>query len=363
MVSVRLENLTKYFGKVRAIEDVNLKVKDGEFMTLLGPSGCGKTTTLRCIAGLETPTSGYIYFDDKIVNELSPKERNVAMVFQSYALYPHMKVFDNLAFPLKIRKLPRDEINRKVREVAELLRIEELLDRKPSELSGGQQQRVALGRALVREPVVFLMDEPLSNLDAKLRVYMRAELKALQKSLGITTIFVTHDQIEAMTMSDRIALLNEGILQQVGTPEELYGRPANIFVAGFIGTPPMNIAEGSLIEKDTKVYIDTGSFTLDLTEFRDILTPYLERDVILGIRPENISIKDTPTGEAVEAKVYLVEPLGGKAIVDLHVGSSASVLFKVEAAEALWKPGETVWILLDKKKLHLFDKKTGKAIM
>ncbi|RLE58654.1 MAG: sugar ABC transporter ATP-binding protein, partial [Thermoprotei archaeon] len=233
MAKVSVKDLLKKFGNVIAVNKISFEVNDGEFVVLLGPSGCGKTTTLRLIAGLETPDGGEIWIGDKLVNDLPPKDRDVAMVFQNYALYPHMKVYDNLAFPLRLRKLPKDKIDRKVREVAKLLRIDNLLDRYPRQLSGGQQQRVALGRALVREPHVFLMDEPLSNLDAKLRVYMRAELKRLQRELGITTIYVTHDQAEAMTMADRIVVMNEGKIQQIGTPSELYYKPANLFVAGF----------------------------------------------------------------------------------------------------------------------------------
>ena len=359
MVSVRLENLTKYFGKVRAVENLNLTIKDGEFLTFLGPSGCGKTTTLRCIAGLESPTSGQIYFDDKVVNDLSPRERNVAMVFQSYALYPHMSVRDNIAFPLVVRKTPKDEIDRRVKEVAEFLHIEKILDRKPSEISGGERQRVALGRALIRKPTVFLMDEPLSNLDAKLRIYMRAELKALHRELGITTIYVTHDQVEAMTMSDRIALLNEGVLQQVATPDELYYRPANVFTASFIGSPPMNMTDGRLVEKDDRLYVDALHFSLDLTEFKSILAPHVGGEVILGVRPEDISLHETPGGERIKARVYVAEPLGGKAIVSLHIGD---ILFKVETAEE-WKPEATVWASINKRKLHLFDKKNGTLIV
>lgn len=360
MVSVKLEGLTKYFGSVRAIEDINLEVKNGEFLTLLGPSGCGKTTTLRCVAGLEMPTSGQIYFDDKVVNDLTPRERNVAMVFQSYALYPHMTVYDNIAFPLKIRKAPKEEIDNKVKEVAELLQIEGLLGRKPDELSGGERQRVALGRALVRKPTIFLMDEPLSNLDAKLRIYMRAELKALHRSLGITTIYVTHDQVEAMTMADRIAIFNEGRLQQIGEPEELYGSPTNVFVAGFIGSPPMNMVEGALIEDKRGVRLEAEDFFLDLTDLRDILQPYIGKSVVVGIRPQDMTIYDGPVEGGIEAKVYVVEPLGGEAIVDLHIGKS---LFKVEVLQAKWNPEEKVWVRFDKSKIHLFDKNSGKAIV
>jgi multiple sugar transport system ATP-binding protein len=281
------------------------------------------------------------------------------MVFQSYALYPHMTVRDNIAFPLAVRKTPKDEIDHRVREVAEFLHIENILDRKPSEISGGERQRVALGRALIRKPTVFLMDEPLSNLDAKLRIYMRAELKALHRELGITTIYVAHDQVEAMTMSDRIALLNEGVLQQVATPDELYYRPANVFTGSFIGSPPMNMTEGRLIEKDNRLYVDAVHFSLDLTEFKDILTPHVGSEVVLGVRPEDISLYDTPGGERIQARVYVAEPLGGKAIVSLYIGD---ILFKVETAE-VWKPESTVWVLINRKKLHLFDKKDGTLLI
>jgi len=362
MVDVILEHLTKYYGKVRAIEDINLHIKDKEFLVLLGPSGCGKTTTLRCIAGLETPTSGNIYMGGKLVNDVPTKDRNIAMVFQSWALYPHMTVFDNIAFPLKMRKYPKDEIRRRVKEVAELLQISELLDRKPGELSGGQQQRVALGRAIVREPNVFLMDEPLSNLDAKLRVYMRAELKALQRRLGVTTIYVTHDQVEAMTMSDRIALLNDGLLQQVGTAEEIYSRPANLFVAGFIGSPPMNFVDGSFVEKyPEKAYIDTGFFMLDVSEFKEIKKNATSSELVIGIRPEHITLSREPAEGAIKAKVYVIEPLGRKVIVNLQVGDT---IFKVEEDPKFKsEPGEEVWMIFNRDKLYIFDKKTGKTIV
>ena len=362
MADVRLVGLTKFFGKVRAIEDINLYVHDGEFMTLLGPSGCGKTTTLRCIAGLEAPTRGEVYIGGQLVNDLPPKDRNVAMVFQNWALYPHMTVYDNIAFPLKIRRYPREEIRRKVLEVARMLKIEDLLDRKPSELSGGQQQRVALGRALVREPSVFLLDEPLSNLDAKLRVYMRAELKALQRRLGVTTIYVTHDQVEAMTMSDRIAVMNEGRIQQVGRPEEVYEKPANVFVAGFIGSPPMNFIEGSLVEDEGRLLLDTSYFRLDLSHLAEVVKEKATgSELILGVRPEHIKLLKEPIEGAVEASVYVLEPLGREVIVDLEVGD---VIFKVrEEAGFRAEPGERLWMVFDKEKIHLFDKRTGKAIV
>jgi len=362
MADVILENLTKYFGDFRVIENINLHIKNKEFLVLLGPSGCGKTTTLRCIAGLETPTSGNIYIGGELVNDVPTKDRNVAMVFQSWALYPHMTVFDNIAFPLKMRKYPREDIKRKVKEVAELLQIDHLLDRKPGELSGGQQQRVALGRAIVREPNVFLMDEPLSNLDAKLRVYMRAELKALQRRLGVTTIYVTHDQVEAMTMSDRIALLHEGALQQVGTAEEIYNHPANIFVASFIGSPPMNFMEGSFVEKDAKAFIDTGEFTIDITHVSDLVKKNAtSNELIFGIRPEDITLSKEPKENAVKGKVYVVEPLGKNIIVDLEVGNT---IFKVETDPNFKVDvGDDVWMIFKKEKIYIFDKRTEKNIV
>jgi len=359
MVEVKLVDLCKYFGPVKAVDHLNLHIKDREFVALLGPSGCGKTTTLLMIAGIYKPTSGYIYFGDEIVNDVPPKDRNVGMVFQSYALYPHMTVFDNIAFPLKLKKVPKQEIEKKVKEVAEFLRIAELLDRKPSQLSGGQQQRVALARALAKEPQIFLMDEPLSNLDAKLRIMMRAELKRMQKELGITTIYVTHDQVEAMTMADRIAVLNLGRLQQYGTPDELYNKPSNVFVAGFIGSPPMNFIDGSLVETDDKLAIDIGPLKLPLPE--DITTVLKEagakEEVIFGIRPEDIQIK--PDGE-YPAEIYVVEPLGRDLIVHLNLGEGVLIRALVPAG-AQFNIGEKVKITFDIEKAHIFDRKTEKA--
>ncbi len=350
MVSVRLVNLTKRFGKVLAVDHLNLEVKEGEFVALLGPSGCGKTTTLLMIAGIYKPTEGYIYFDDRVVNDLEPKDRNVGMVFQTYALYPHMKVFDNIAFPLKLKRVPKEEIRRKVLEVARFLHIDDLLDRKPSQLSGGQQQRVALARALVKEPDLFLMDEPLSNLDAKLRVEMRSELKKLQKQLGITTIYVTHDQVEAMTMADRIAVLRKGRLQQFGTPDELYNRPANMFVAGFLGNPPMNFIEGTLV-RDGGLYFDFGYGRVKLPDLD------IEGEVVLGVRPEDVII-----GEGnLKAEVYVVEPLGREQLItlamgDVHVKAVAPLSLEV-------KMGQKVRISFNVNKVHLFDKRTERLIV
>ena len=359
MVRVRLVNLCKYFGKVKAVDNLNLDIKDSEFVALLGPSGCGKTTTLLMIAGIYKPTKGYIYFDEQIVNDLPPQERNIGMVFQNYALYPHMKVYDNIAFPLKIKKVPKKEIDKRVREVARFLRIEDLLNRKPSQLSGGQQQRVALARALVKQPQLFLMDEPLSNLDAKLRVIMRAELKRLQKELKITTIYVTHDQVEAMTMADRIAVLNMGKLQQYGDPGELYNKPANLFVAGFIGTPPMNFLEGSLIDKEDTMLIDFGEFSLTLPE--NIVSILREvnasSEIIFGIRPEDVFIGKQ--GE-LEGEVYVVEPLGKDIIVHVNLGGNKRIR-AILSAEKAPSMSSKVKVSFDMEKVHIFDKKTEKA--
>ncbi len=359
MASVSVKNLVKKFGKVVAVDHVSFSVNDGEFVVLLGPSGCGKTTTLRLIAGLEYPDEGEIWIGDRLVNDLPPKDRDVAMVFQNYALYPHMTVYDNLAFPLKVRKVPRDEIDRKVREVAKLLQIEELLDRKPAQLSGGQQQRVALGRALVREPKVFLMDEPLSNLDAKLRIYMRAELKRLQRELGITTIYVTHDQAEAMTMADKIVVLKDGRIQQIGRPEELYNKPANVFVAGFIGAPPMNFMDASVKEEGGRLVLDTGIFRIELPDY---MAEALRKagppsEVIVGVRPEHITVD----GDGVEVEVFVTEPLGGETIIDFKHGDKILKIKYPGLFKA--KPGDKIRVKFDVDNIHVFDKKTGKTIV
>ncbi|MEM2790071.1 MAG: ABC transporter ATP-binding protein [Candidatus Bathyarchaeia archaeon] len=364
MAKVIIKNLVKRFGNVIAVKNLSLEVKDREFLVLLGPSGCGKTTTLRCIAGLEYPDEGEIYIGDKLVNDLPPKDRDIAMVFQSYALYPHMSVFDNIAFPLKIRKFPRDEIEKRVKEVAEMLRISHLLDRKPKQLSGGERQRVALGRAIVRKPQVFLMDEPLSNLDAKLRVYMRAELKKLQKELGVTTVYVTHDQVEAMTMADKIAIMNLGVLQQVGTAYEVYHHPSNIFVAGFIGSPPMNFIDCTLKEKDGLCMLDSGEFTLTLPD--DLGKMVREKasspEIVLGVRPEDIEVyRDRNVKGSIRGEVYVTEPMGNEIIIDVTVGDK---IIKVRApAEVNVDIGDEIWLAFKMDKIHVFDKKTEEAII
>ncbi|GAB6101625.1 ABC transporter ATP-binding protein [Thermococcus atlanticus] len=372
MAGVRLEGVWKRFGDVAAVKDMNLEVKDGEFMILLGPSGCGKTTTLRMISGLEEPSEGRIFIGDRLVADpeagvfVPPKDRDIAMVFQSYALYPHMTVYDNIAFPLKLRKVPKQEVDERVKEVAELLGLTDLLKRKPRELSGGQRQRVALGRAIVRKPQVFLMDEPLSNLDAKLRVRMRAELKKLQRQLGVTTIYVTHDQVEAMTMGDRVAIINYGELQQVGTPDEVYNTPANIFVGGFIGSPPMNFIDAALTEDG---WVDFGEFKLkllpDQVEALGELG-YLGKDVVFGIRPEDIydamfaQVK-VPGENMVRAKVEIVENLGSERIVHLRIGGIT--LLGSFHSDSRVSEGSEVDIVFDMKKVHIFDKGTGRAVL
>lgn len=362
MVKVFLDNVSKFFGKVKAVENLNLKIGDGEFIALLGPSGCGKTTTLLMVAGIYKPTKGKILFDDKDITYLPPKDRNIGMVFQSYALYPHMTIYDNIAFPLRLKKLPKNEIDHKVRKVAKLLRIEELLDRKPAQLSGGQQQRVALGRALVKEPDVLLLDEPLSNLDAKLRIIMRAEIKRLQKELKITTIYVTHDQIEAMSMADKIAVMNAGKLQQYAEPSELYSKPANLFVAGFIGSPPMNFIEGSVREVNGEYYFDSEYFKLKLD--RDIGEIILSKtsEVIMGFRPENAKIMFNEEPNTIQGKVYVIEPLGKDIIVNVKIGGEIVVKILTTPAIKL-APGQEIWIELDMNRIHFFDKNIGNSII
>jgi len=356
---VFLDRVSKHFGTVKAVDELSLEIRDKEFLALLGPSGCGKTTTLLIIAGFYRPTTGLVFFDDRVVNDLPPRERNIGMVFQSYALYPHMTAFDNIAFPLRLRKKRKKEIEKKVKAVASLLHIEEILQRRPGELSGGQQQRVALARALVKEPSLLLLDEPLSNLDAKLRIMMRAELKRLQKDLGITTIFVTHDQIEAMTMADRVAVLERGRLQQVGSPEELYNMPINLFVAGFIGTPPMNCLAAVLEEVEGKVFVRTGHFSLPLPDsvVRKIRSRLTSSAVIMGIRPEDITIGQ---GE-IEGEIYIVEPLGKDTLVTVDIGGEIIKIIAPPGFKA--NPREHIRLGFSVEKIHLFDKETGQSLL
>lgn len=362
MAKVTLDGLTKRFGKVEAIKNVTLEIKDGEFVALLGPSGCGKTTTLRCIAGLEKPDEGNIYIGDKIVTKLSPPDRNVSMVFQSYALYPHMTAFNNIAFPLQIRKRPKDEVRKRVKKTAEILEISEFLNRKPDELSGGQCQRVALGRAIIRNPAVFLLDEPLANLDAKLRISTRGEIKRLQKQLGATMIFVTHDQVEAMTMAERIAVMNNGVVEQFGSPDEIYQQPANTFVSGFIGTPPMNLIECSLVEKETiSLAFDNNTLTIPSSIGRVLIKKLKISNVVFGIRPEDILIHEKSKPNSYKTKVYLVEPLGNEKLVTVEMGNTC---LKVRTGlDFNQEMGELAWVDFNWDRTHFFNKKTGKAIM
>ncbi|WFO74650.1 ABC transporter ATP-binding protein [Desulfurococcaceae archaeon MEX13E-LK6-19] len=363
MARVFLKNVTKRFGKVVAVDHVTLEVRDKEFMVLLGPSGCGKTTTLRLIAGLEDPDEGEIWIGERLVNEIDPVERNVAMVFQSYALYPHMTVFQNIEFPLKMARVPKEERKRKVIEVARFLGIENLLNRYPKQLSGGQQQRVALARAIVREPEVFLLDEPLSNLDAKLRVKMRFELrKLLHEKLGITTIYVTHDQVEAMTMADRIAVMNEGKVMQVGTPIEVFEKPANMFVAGFIGVPPMNFMEGTLVEKENKLYLDIGEVSIEIPSvYKEPLSKYVGKSIVLGVRPQDIIVSTKPMEGYYKGRIVGYEPLGTETYIHFTVGRLTDYVAVVKGNIQLELGGIIYWTPRPDK-LYFFDKNTGKAI-
>jgi multiple sugar transport system ATP-binding protein len=369
MPRVCLEQVSKSFsGGTVAVDELSLEIADGEFMILVGSSGCGKTTALRMIAGLEKPTSGAIRIGERVVNDVSARDRDIAMVFQNYALYPHMTVARNLAYPLRQRRMPRREIDRRVREVAEMLSLDELLKRRPAQLSGGQRQRVAMGRALVREPEVFLLDEPLSNLDAKLRVQMRAELKRLHARLGITTIYVTHDQVEAMTLGDRLAVISDGKLQQLGAPQEVYDHPANVFVAGFIGSPPMNLLRG----RATDGRVAAGDFVVDRPGLRD-------GELIVGIRPEALGPADG-AGPSLDFDVAVVEPLGDELIV--HGSVAADIAISPEAGEAALltrgtartevlarlhprdRPAEgtTIRLGVDPADVHVFDADSGLAI-
>ncbi len=366
MAEVRLVDVVKKFKDVVAVENVNLNIKDKEFVVLVGPSGCGKTTTLRLVAGLEELTSGDIYIDERKVNDVAPKDRDIAMVFQNYALYPHMDVYNNMAFGLKLRKFPKDEIDRRVNEAAEILGIKHLLKRKPKELSGGQRQRVAVGRAIVRKPKVFLFDEPLSNLDAKLRVQMRTELSRLHKRLEATMIYVTHDQVEAMTMGDRIVVMRDGHVQQIGAPLELYDHPANKFVAGFIGSPAMNFIDSKVIKKDSKYYVDAESFQVKIPEkFYDKVSEIEGKDVIFGIRPEDMRdkefVQNVDPEYVIKAKVEVIEPMGAENFLYLTSGKH----YFISRVDSRSKAKEDAYIelALDMEKMHLFDPKTEVAII
>ena len=363
MAQVLIRNLNKMYGDVHAVKDVNLEIRDNEFLVLVGPSGCGKTTTLRMVAGLESITSGQIMIDDVKVNDLPPMDRDIAMVFQNYALYPHMSVYDNMAFGLKMRKVGRADIAKRVQEAADILGIGDYLKRKPRQLSGGQRQRVALGRAIVRHPKVFLFDEPLSNLDAKLRVQMRVELKKLHTRLSTTAIYVTHDQVEAMTLGDRVVVMKDGLVQRVGEPLELYHTPANRFVAGFLGSPAMNFAAVRVHEADGALHAGSEGFRIDIpAEIGPRLRSYAGRDVTLGIRPEDLQLANGshPPGLCFEAVVELVERLGAESLLDLQVGRQTMVASVEPTVRA--QRGEKLRFAMRPERVHFFDAASEKAI-
>ncbi|MEO5965988.1 MAG: sn-glycerol-3-phosphate ABC transporter ATP-binding protein UgpC [Candidatus Limnocylindrales bacterium] len=361
MATVTFDHVYKRYGDVTAVSDLNLEIGDGEFMVLVGPSGCGKTTSLRMIAGLEEISDGQLRIGDRVVNDVAPKDRDIAMVFQSYALYPHMSVRDNLAFGLKLRKVPKADIEKRISEAAGILQLEKLLDRKPKELSGGQRQRVALGRAIVREPAVFLMDEPLSNLDAKLRVQTRAEIARLHQRLGTTMVYVTHDQVEAMTMGQRIAVMSDGLLQQVGTPQQLYDFPINRFVAGFIGSPSMNFVEvdnpgGGATE------LSQGGYHFPLPPaYREALSTAGAK-AIVGFRPEHLDLGDvTGSAATIQGKADVVEYLGNEEL--LHVTAEGREIVAIVDSSHNVRPGDIVTLKLPVDKLHMFNAETGASLV
>ena len=379
MASVSLKGIyKKYPGNVVAVSDFNIEIKDKEFIILVGPSGCGKSTTLRMIAGLEEISDGELYIGDRLVNDIAPKDRDIAMVFQNYALYPHMTVFENMAFGLKLRKVPKDQIAKKVEEAAKILDIAHLLDRKPKALSGGQRQRVALGRAIVREPQVFLLDEPLSNLDAKLRAQMRTEISKLHKRLGTTFIYVTHDQTEAMTMADRIVVMKDGFIQQVDTPNNLYQHPVNQFVAGFIGSPQMNFIDSKLLKVDGKYVIEFGTedtketrgvkYTVEVPESKSdekLLEPLVGKEVVMGIRPECIHdeemfISSAKTG-VIDTTVEVAEMMGAETYLYLNcVGIQMTA--RVSPRNNV-RPQDKIKVAIDPNRIHIFEKDTEKAVV
>ncbi|AGB40139.1 ATPase component of ABC-type sugar transporter [Halobacteroides halobius DSM 5150] len=374
MAKVTLNDITKVYrggddGPVEAVSKANVDIKDEEFVVLVGPSGCGKSTTLRMVAGLEEITEGELYIGEDIVNDVAPKDRDIAMVFQNYALYPHMNVYDNMAFGLKLRKMDDEVIDKRVKDAARILSIEPLLDRKPKELSGGQRQRVAMGRAIVREPKVFLMDEPLSNLDAKLRVQMRAELQRLHERLQTTTVYVTHDQVEAMTLADRIVVLKDGIIQQVDDPITLYNDPNNMFVAGFIGSPAMNFLDAKIIEKGDSLAITGEGFEVtipaDMSQAMKTLQTYVGKEIVFGIRPEDIMdvdlMEEEPEGDVVKSEVEVVEPMGSE--INAHVNVGGQTIIAIVDSESDIEVGDTKELSFDLSKMHIFDSETEEAII
>jgi len=367
MAQVSLRNVSKFYkGEVKAVDNINLGVENKEFLVLVGPSGCGKSTTLRMIAGLEEISEGTIWIGDRVVNDTPPKDRNIAMVFQNYALYPHMTVFENMAFGLTLRRYPKVEINRRVNEAAEILGLKKLLNRRPKELSGGERQRVAVGRAIVRKPMVFLFDEPLSNLDAKMRVQMRTEIHKLRLRLQTTFIYVTHDQTEAMTMGDRIAVMKDGKIQQCADPITVYDKPANKFVAGFIGSPPINFMNGRIIKKERKYYFDEGNFQVKLVEeMYNRMTAYDGKEVVLGIRAEDIYDKlfasSVSPDNTVKVTCEVVEPLGSEVYLYLNTGKHSFVA-RVGAHDRP-EVNRDMDLVFDMSKVHFFDKDTEQTIV
>lgn len=363
MARILLDNVTKRFGSVVAVDRLNLEIRDKEFVVLLGPSGCGKSTTLNLIAGLETVSEGDLYFDDTIINDTPPHRRDVAMVFQSYALYPHKSLHENIAFGLRMRKFNRQEIDRRVKDVAERLDIAHLLDRRPYELSGGQQQRVALGRAIVRQPAVFLMDEPLSNLDAALRVSMRAEIKRLHQTMRTTFVYVTHDQAEALTLADRIVVMKDGVAQQGGTPTEIYDRPCNMFVASFLGSPRMNLLEGTLEGEDKRVVFRRGALSVALPpSARDKLADHVGEDVILGMRPEDVDERAAAIDyETIHGRVNFVLSVGSDQHLSIDVDGQ-ELFFRV-GRDARYAGGDPVALAINIDRLHVFDRKTTRSLL
>jgi multiple sugar transport system ATP-binding protein len=367
MASIRIENLTKVYkgGTVKAVDNVNLEIKDKEFIVLVGPSGCGKSTTLRMIAGLEDISSGKIWIGDRLINDVPAKDRDIAMVFQNYALYPHMTVFENMAFALKLRHYPKAEIEKRVHEAAEILNIHKYLTRRPRQLSGGERQRVALGRAIVRKPKIFLFDEPLSNLDAKMRVTMRTEIHKLRMRLQTTFIYVTHDQTEAMTMGDRIVVMKSGVIHQCAEPMTIYDKPANKFVASFIGTPPINLIQGTILKKDKKYYFDEGKFRVKLAdEMGNSIAPYAGKEVVFGIRSEDIYdklfVSEASADNTVRVTCEVVEPLGSD--VYLYLNSGKSNFMARVGAHNRPEVNRDMEVVFDMRKVHFFDPATETTI-
>ncbi len=354
---VDLKDLSKQFGKVVAVDDLNLEIEHGKFISLLGPSGCGKTTTLLMVAGIYKPNAGYIYFGERIVNNLPPKDRNIGMVFQSYALYPHMTVYDNLTFPMQLKKVPKEEMKERAQRVADMMDIGHLMDRKPAQLSGGQQQRVALGRALVKEPKLLLFDEPLSNLDARLRLSMRGEIKRLQMELGITSIYVTHDQVEAMTMADRVAVMKDGKLQAYSPPDELYDKPRTLFVASFVGNPPMNFLGVEVTRENGDYHAQAEGVDLTVSPVRGEKAVG-KGQVIMGIRPEDITISDD---QGISGSIYGVEPLGRDDLIEVRIGE-ASVRVLADPELGL-KMGENIALNFNTNKIQFFDPATEQSLL